>query len=554
MRLKSRLIQVAYALLPYLLLSVSLNACAQPKPDLVMLPMSDGVRLATDVYRPAGEDPSPVILMRSTYGRGGGGVEDLLARGYALVVQDVRGRGDSEGEAYVFNADGWRPGLTDGADTVAWIKAQPWCNGKIGTQGGSALAITQMLLAPATTDLLAQCLEVGPASLYHDVVYTGAVFRKCLIEGWLKAIQEPHLIDVYKAHPTYDDFWAFYNVVPKAGQVTAPGLFIGGWYDIFDQGTIDAFLARERDGGEGARGRNYLVMKWSGHGPDNKESEYRYNENRFDLKIGDLRRAFFDYHLKGDELALDGWRKVHYYTMGDDTTPNAPGNEWRTADAWPPFETVPTSFYLHRDGGLETAPPASDDALSFTFDPANPFPTLGGPNLLIPFGPFDQRKVRAGRDDLLIFATAPFEAPIEATGRVSIMLYVSSDAPDTDFTAKLLDIYPEGDAREINILDGVIRVKHRDSLESAAPLLTGPEEVVRVTIDLWSTSWVFNTGHRIGLHVSSSNYPRFEVNPNTGDDFPRDGVPMRPARNTVHMAPGYPSALVLPVRPQTSSG
>jgi len=549
MRREHRLVRIAYALLPVLFLTAVPAACTPYTPEFLMLPMSDGAKLATDVYKPAGEGPWPVILMRSTYGRGGGNIEETLNDGYAMVIQDVRGMGQSEGEAYVFNADGWRPGLTDGADTVAWIKAQPWCNGVIGTQGGSALAITQMLLAPATADLRAQFLEVGPSSMYHDVVYNGGVFRKCLIEGWLKAIKQPHLIAVYKAHPAYDEFWTFYNVVPKAGDVTAPGLFVGGWYDIFNQGTIDAFLAREQNGGEGARGKNYLVMKWSGHGADNKDSEYHYNRNRFDLKISELREAFFACYLKGDAHALDNWPKVHYYTMGDDSSPGAPGNEWRTADTWPPFETTQTPFYLHPDGSLAAAPAQSEASLTFPFDPANPFPTLGGPNLLIPFGPFDQRRIREGRTDLLLFATAPLEAPLEATGRVSVTLYVSTDAPDTDFTAKLLDICPEGDEREINILDGVVRVKHRDSLETAAPLLTGPDQVVQVSIDLWSTSWIFNTGHRIGLHISSSNYPRFEVNPNTGDDFPRDGVPMRPAQNTVHMAPGCPSALVLPVRP-----
>lgn len=534
-----------------LLLALAVVPCAcdaELKPDTQQVPMQDGTKLVTDVYLPAGDGPWPVILMRSTYGRMGGH-GDLLEQGYAVVVQDVRGMGQSEGEAFVFQADGWHPGLTDGADTVAWLLAQPWCNGHIGTQGGSALAITQMLLAPSTGGLDAQSLEVGAASMYHHMAYQGGVFLKNMLEGWLTAIKQPHIIPVYKAHPTYDDFWRFYDCMAKAPNITAPGLFVGGWYDIFQQGTLDAFTSREYEGGDGARGRNYLIMKWSGHGPD-KDFDYALKENRFDLKLGEFRRAFFDANLKGDAHALDGWAKVNYYVMGDDRDPKAPGNEWRTAETWPPFDTKPVEFYLRADSLLDRYTPQDAAAkLGYTFDPANPVPTHGGPNLLIPYGPYDQRKAREGRTDVLVFATAPLDVPLEVTGRVKLRLFVSSDAPDTDFTAKLVDVYPSGDDREINVTEGVQRVKLRNSLETPEPLLTGPNQVVELEIDLWSASWIFNKKHRVGLHVSSSNYPRFELNPNTGADFPKDGEPMRQAFNAVHLGPGTPSALLLPLRP-----
>jgi predicted acyl esterase len=524
------------------------SGCAETKPEHLMLPMQDGTRLATDYYLPPGDGPWPVMLMRSTYGRAVGDVKDHMRRGIALVVQDVRGMGESEGEPNVFHAEGWRPGFTDGAETVAWIAAQPWCNGRIGTQGGSALAITQMLLAPATALLHAQAMDVGPASFYHDAVYHGGVFRKKLMEGWLTAIKQPHVVPLYKAHPYYDEFWSYYDAGARAEDITAPGLFIGAWYDIFDQGTIDAFVSRETRGAPGARGNNYLVMKWGGHG-EYKGEDYRYHENTQELRVSRLRDAFFDAHLLGDTDALAAWPKVHYYVLGDDRDPNAPGNEWRTAETWPPFETVATPFFLTQDGGLNQADPAEPGSRAFTFDPNDPYPTHGGPNLLLPFGPYDQRLYSREREDLLIFSTPPLEEPLEITGRVTCTLYVSSDAPDTDFTAKLVDVYPEPDGREINLLDGVIRVKCRDSLSQPAPPLTGPDEVVAVTIDLWTTSIVVNTGHRIALHVSSSNYPRFEVNPNTGADFPAEGEPMRSARNTVHTGGPYPSALFLPLRP-----
>jgi len=520
---------------------------AQPT-EFVSMPMTDGTKLATDVYLPQPDGgPWPVVLARSTYGRVGGPIDAILQQGFVVVVQDVRGMGESEGEKYVFDADGWRAGMTDGADTVAWIHAQPWCNGKIGTWGGSALGITQMLLAPVTRDVAAQFIDVAPSNLYEDMFYQGGVFRKSLIEGWLPQIGQPHLIPVYKSHPTYDDFWTYYNVEARAVDITAPTLFVGGWYDIFQQGTLDGFVSRELHGGPGAMGNNYLIMKWSTHGPD-VTKDYKLNENRFSLNVDQACAAFYARLLKGDDSLIKGFAKVHYYVMGADTE-GAPGNEWRTADAWPPFPTTATPYYLRADGAL-SAKPQEDASASkgFTFDPKDPVPTHGGANLLLPAGPFDQRPVSGTRKDLMQFAAKPLTAPVEITGRVTVRLFVSSDAPDTDFTAKLVDVYPAGDDRQILMLDSIRRVKTRLGYDKVAPPLGGPGEVVEIEIDLQSISWVFDKGHRIGLHISSSNYPRFEVNPNTGTDFPADGAEMRVAHNAVHMDKRHLSALVLPVR------
>ena len=527
------------------LLTLVPAACAENPPETFRVAMEDGTELVTDVHLPEGEGPWPVVLMRSTYGRALAPRDTFLPKGYALVVQDVRGMGDSPGEANVFYAEGWRAGLMDGKDTVDWIAEQPWCDGHIGTYGGSALAITQLLLAPTTDKVDAQYLEVGPGGFYIDGVYPGGVFRKRMVEGWLEAIKQPHIIALYKEHPYYDEFWSYYNPVPKADEVTAPGVFIGAWYDIFCQGTINAFLAREEEGGEGARGNNFLIMKWGGHGKFTGE-DYHYNENTQDLKVSNIREAFFRAHLQGDNRGLARIPKVNYYTLGDDTDPKAPGNEWRTADAWPPFETIRTPLYL-TPAGLDRTAPAQDESKTYTFDPRAPYPTLGGPNLLLPFGPFDQREWSERRGDLLVFETEPLQEPLEITGQVRCTLYVSSDAPDTDFTAKLVDVYPDG--RQINILDNIARVKLCEGVDKPLPLLEGPEQVVALDIDLWSTSIVINTGHKIALHVSSSNYPRFEVNPNTGDDFPpEDESTMRTAQNTVHFGGNYPSALILPMR------
>jgi len=524
-------------------------ACSPAEPTVYEVPMEDGTKLHTSVMLPRGAGPFPIVVMRSTYGRNAEWAQKYVDHGYGCVIQDVRGMGTSEGEAYVFHADGWREGLQDARDTLAWVAEQPWCDGNIGTEGASALGITQLLAAPSTDLIDAQFIQMAPGRHYHDVNFIGGVWRKNMLEGWLTAIGQPHLIEEYKQHPLETDFWSHYDYVETAPRVTAPAVFVNGWYDIFAQGTIDAYQAREQHGGPGARGENYLVMKWSPHGPDVTE-DYSFNDNRFDLKISSLMRAFFDHHLKGYADALDGIAKVNYYVMGADTA-DAPGNEWRTADAWPPYETEETAFFLRDSGVLSTdAPDTANAAATFTFDPSDPYPTHGGANLLanLPSGPFDQRKHSESRDDLLKFETEPLEAPVEITGRVTVRLHVSSDAPDTDFTAKLIDIYPDGDGREINVLDGIRRVKTRNGYDAFAPLLEGPEQVVELEIDLWSTAWIFNAGHQIGLHISGSNYPKFEVNPNTGADYPAEGGEMRVAENTVHLSADRPSAIYLPVR------
>ncbi len=516
----------------------------------VRVPMRDGTKLATDYYLPEdGPGPWPVVLIRSTYGRAHAS-EGTLKRGYAMVIQDARGLGASRGESHVFYSDGWRPGRQDGADTVDWVIRQPWCNGKVGTTGGSALAMTQILLAPTTTAVSAQSLGVCPANFYHDVVYTGGVLRKSLVENWLRAMGQSRVIEVYRDVPYYNPFWSHYNTLERAPDISAPAFLVGGWYDIFQQGTIDAFVEREKNGGEGARGKNYLVITWAPHNGD-VTKDYAYGDGTRGLDIGAMRRGFFDACLKGDSQAMAGIPKVHYYVYGDDKDPGAPGNEWRSAETWPPFTPKETLLYLDQGGTMLREPPKADSAsLGYTFDPKDPCPTLGGANLAaaLPSGPFDQRKLSTTRTDILAFASAPLEAPIEVTGRVKVVLHVSSDAPDTDFTAKLLDIYPEGDGRELNVLDGIRRVKMREGFDRPLPLLQGPDEVVTVEIDLWSTSWVFNRGHRIGLHVSSSNHPRFEVNANTGADHPSDNGYIRVAHNRVHCDARYPSALILPIR------
>ena len=518
--------------------------------ETVYIEMADGTKLAADCYLPKDGGPTwPVVLARSAYARAIAApkAERFTNRGYAAVMQDLRGMGHSQGEKNIFHTDGWRPGLQDGADTVAWVRAQPWCNGKVATFGPSALGITQVLMAPSTKDVACQCIRQAPSNFYYNLAYQGGVWRKNLCDAWLTFLGLAHMIPVYKSHPSYDEFWTFYNAEAKAPEITAPGLHSGGWFDIFQQGTINNFVTRQNNGGPGAKGNQKLVMDWTAHAGG--YSSMKLRDNRREVSVSRMEQAFLAHWLKDDPNGIMDEPAVHYYVMGDDSDPGAPGMEWRTADTWPPFETNETPYFLHPN--MLVSPEAAGDAgtVSFTFDPADPLPTHGGAHLFLPAGPLDQREVNRGRQDLLEFATHPLTEPVEATGRLAVRLYVSTDAPDTDFTAKLVDIYPEPDGRQLLVLDGIQRVKYRDGGEKPAPLLTSTDEVVEVNIDLWSTSWVFNTGHRIGVQISSSNYPRFEINPNSGDDFPsKDNL--RAARNTVHMGEAHPSAFVLPIRPR----
>ena len=510
--------------------------------EKVMVPMRDETPLAVDVYLPEGDGPFPAVLVRSTYGRPGGGIAKRFnAQGFALVSQDTRGRGDSGGEEHVFEDDGWGA-RQDGADTVAWVLAQPWCNGKLATYGGSALGITQVLAAPVAPGITCQAINVASSNFYQDMAYRGGVWHKQRCESWLTHQKIAHLIGLWKGHTAYDYFWEGFNAEKQAGRVHAPAVHLGGWWDMFAQGTINNFTTRQYEGGEGARGNQILVMGPWTHGGPRKELELgdlTLPENQTFDTAG-LEDRLFRHWLLGEDNGVMDEPPVHYYTLGEVGNPDAPGNEWRTAEDWPPLPTKETTFYLAADGGLLAKKPKSGRR-DYTYDPADPCPTRGGAAFAMPAGPFDQREV-SGRPDVLKFETAPLSAPMEITGHVWLRLFVSSDGPDTDFAAKMVDVYPDG--REIIILDGIRRAKFRNGFE--APQLLEPGEVAEVMVDLWSVSLILNEGHKLAVHVSSSNYPRFDKNPNTGADYAEEGA-TRVAHNSVYCGRPHPSAILLPV-------
>lgn len=541
----------APALLPAAMLFLAATSIgwADPRPSLtVMVPMSDGTRLATDVYLPDQGGPAwPVRLIRTPYGRTRYNREygAQARQGYAMVLQDMRGRFDSEGTDLAFLACGWRKNQ-DGIDTIKWIQAQPWCNGKIGTEGASAMGITQYMLAGAHPPITAQYILVAAASLYHHAAYPGGGMGAALTLGWLTDNAfHPHNAWIMAGHPFYDRYWQSLDSVARAEEINIPAVHFTGWFDVFQQGNIDGFVSRHNQGGPGARGKQKLIVgPWAHGGPNGRPvGQLKFPDNNRRLPFACGAAEWFGYYLKGLDTGIEKVPPVQYYTMGavGPAERDAPGNQWQTADNWPvPARRTP--YYFHADGKLSPDKPRNkDDARTFDYNPLNPVPTRGGCLLSLPPGPYDQRDLE-NRPDVLVFSTEPLTEPIEVTGRLTAHLIIASDRVDTDFTAKLTDVYPDGTS--MLIADGLIRCRYRKGFDRLA--LLQPGEPAEVEIDLWSTSMIFNKGHRIRVAVSSSNYPRFDVNPNTGwPAWPMS--PLLPARNQVFCGRDQASHIILPI-------
>ncbi len=539
----------------FLFVSTACIAAASPDDPqptrTVMIPMRDGSALATDIYLPAPDARLPLILIQTPYGRRNYAREwgaRAAAWGYGVAIQDMRGRGDSQGEPRPFMDCGWGD-RRDGYDTVEWLARQEFCNGKVGTIGASAMGIAQTMMAPsAPPHLVCQYIQVGAASLYHHAAYHGGVLRKALVEGWLRDTRYPEQnLEEILAHPTYDAYWAAMDSVREAARIQTPAIHYGGWFDIFSQGTLEAFLSRQQSGGPTARGKQKLIMgPWLHGGPGAvKFGDFLLPANARRDPPQASAKNWFDFHLKGIANGADQIPTVSYYVMGP-FDGSGPGNFWRTADSWPPAYTT-ASLYLKAGGLLSFDAPDIELAMAgFTHDPANPVPTIGGANMntaAIPIscGPMDQRPLET-RKDVLVFTSDPLDAPLEVTGRIWATLWVASDRADTDFAVRLCDVYPDG--RSILITDGIQRCALRAGLDRVLPLR--PHRPARVRVDLGSTSMIFAAGHRIRVLISSSNYPRFAVNPNTGFSTLGEEMVLK-AANTVFLDKSRPSCLLLPI-------
>lgn len=383
---------------------------------------------------------------------------------------------------------------------------------------------------------------VGHGSSYHYSGYPGGVFLKNLNEEWLRRQGVPPADVPRPIHRVYDDSFRTRDIEHCFANMKVPTLNIGGWYDIFSQGNIDCFMGLQYRGGEGAKGNQKLVMGAFGHGQLAGDLKYPADSGRQDL---DLSIRWFDHWLKGIDNGVEREPAVRYYMMGDTFDSTAPGNQWRTTDVWPPKSQI-TPYYLQAGHKLSTAAPkaeagSADAADTFVYDPKNPVPTLGGNNLMLKLGPMDQREV-SGRSDVLKYETDALAEAVEIAGQVVAELAVSTDAEDTDFTVKLVDVYPNG--YEALVLDQAFRLRFREGFNRM--VRAERNKVYPIKVNLWSTALAFNKGHKIAVHVSSSNAPRFEHHSNTWEPLASYEQSVK-AHNTVHHDKVNASRLMLPV-------
>ncbi len=565
--------------------------------------MRDGVVLRADVFRPAAPGKYPVILQRTPYNKNLTTVGLLMfdviraaGEGYAVVIQDSRGRYSSEGEFYTFRDD-----ILDGYDTVEWCAAQSWSDGNVGMYGASYVGATQWLAAIAQPPHLKALFPLITASDYHEGwTYQGGAFALGFNESWtmtflapdtfqrlmkkkptlgeqlgnlLQGVDDmchwfrqtplnkfplfgeaaPYFYD-WLAHPDDDEYWAQWNIEARHQMVRAPACNVGGWYDIFLGGTIRNYVGMRARGAtpEAREGQKLILGPWFHTLPLNNvvgEVNYGLSTTSLAMDLDGLHLKWFDYWLKGKKNDFLEEPAVRIFTMGE--------NRWRTEDEWPLARTRYTKYYLHSggkanslrgDGWLSPEPPRSEPADVYVADPRHPVSTRGGGlccwPAAVPGGAFDQRQIEE-RSDVLVYTTPVLEHDLEVTGPITVTLYAATTATDTDFTGKLVDVHPDGYAR--NLTDGIIRGRYRDSRQKGT--LLNPGAVYEYSIDLWATSNVFKAGHRLRLEIASSNFPRFDRNPQTGESS-AEATRFEPALQRVFHDEGRPSHVMLPVIPR----
>ncbi len=542
--------------------------------------MRDGVVLRADIYRPPGDARVPAVLNRTPYDRSRRltppaalDPEVATAAGVALVCQDVRGRFASDGDFYPFRAEG-----PDGFDSVEWLAARDWCSGSVAMAGRSYSAATQWLAAATRPPHLTAIFPIVTGSRYYDGwIYQGGAFQLGFNLFWIQMmtpgargsltsqfrhlpISDPPLLQdspaatFYRdwlAHQTEDDYWRSLEPVGGYARITVPAYNVGGWYDLLLKGTLENYQGM-RDSAGSARAREasrLLIGPWahgSTYGPFPDKTFEAFGDNdRIDL--ADVQLDFYATHAEGGAGA-SGEAPVRIFVMG--------ANRWRDERDWPLARARETRWYLHGEGdvavaggGLSTAEPDEEPAEAYVFDPADPAPTIGGPASLpgrvlqTNAGPLDQRPLE-GRRDVLVFSSAPLTEPIEVTGPLLVVLHAATSGPDTDFVAKLCDVEPDGFSRIL--AEGILRGRYVGGFDR--PRALEPGRPYEYRIDLVATSNLFLEGHRIRVIVTSSSFPRFDRNANSGCRLGEDGPDdLRPGRQTVFHDRARPSHIVLPV-------
>jgi putative CocE/NonD family hydrolase len=566
----------------------------------VAIPMRDGVTLYGDLYRPAGGGRHPVVLERTAYDKSTHapfGVRAARA-GYALLIQDIRGRWQSEGEFHAFKYE-----QEDGYDTCDWICAQPWSTGRIGMYGGSYVGATQWQAALAGAPGLQAIVPNVTAADYHEGwCYQGGAFELQFLLSWTltwlasnvasrRADADPTyrakletlydridamdrdfdrmplagdpllaelapFYDEWLAHPDHGPFWDRIKVAGNYDTFDIAALHTGAWYDVFLGGTLENYVGM-RAGAKTERARQsqgLLIGPWEHMTIVTQTQPGDYNPGVRSwygtIDYDGILLRWYDRHLRDLDNGLDGEPPVRIFVMGE--------NRWRHEAEWPLARTDYQDWYfgsggrantLNGDGTLSREEPSGDRTTpdAYVYNPLDPVPTVGG-GLCCNMewsraGAFDQRAVEV-RPDVLCYTSEPLERPLEVTGPIRVILHASSSAVDTDFTAKLIDVCPCGCV--MNLTDGIIRARYRSSTRQQE-LLT-PGELVQYEIDLWATSNLFKAGHQLRVEISSSNFPRFDRNTNTGGvqaTATKDDC--LPALQRIFHDAEHPSRIVLPV-------
>lgn len=546
----------------------------------VAISMRDGVKLYANIYKPKVEGTRthkfPGILIRLPYGK-----DEYYCqmpaigrywakKGYVCVVQDVRGKWSSEGK--------WEPFVNeanDGYDTLDWIAKQPWCDGNIGMTGESYFGYTQWAVAPLNHPNL-KCIV--PATTATDIygvwIYNNNAFCMQTLGVWAYSMDAKkyrnelrlnswHLplitmdddagvtCDYYKdwiRHPTRDSYWDRINVNKEYSRIKIPILHFGGWYDVFLKGTIDDWLrVKENSESAAARENQWLVI-----GPIDHEWTTNYTHKIGKMDIGeegleyDMLQHFFDYWLKGANNGFSETPRVKIFVLGD--------NEWRYENEWPLARTKYTKYYFHSDGSantlsgdgwLDTNKPKDESSDSYVYDPSDPV-TVSLDTYLWELAKYLKNRTSVEkRTDVLVYTTSELEKDIEITGPITATLYAASSTRDTDFTATLVDVFPNGYAHMIQ--EGIVRTRYRNSDREASLIELG--KIYEYIIDLWATSCVVRKGHKIRVEISSSNFNRYDRNPNTGNEFGMDAETVK-ATQTIYHDAKRPSHITLPIIPR----
>ncbi len=550
------------------------------------VPMGDGVILYADVYLPAAPGRYPTLVTRTPYGVQRDGVHEMMVKfaqhGYAVVVTDVRGRYESEGKWEPF-----RDEARDGFETIEWAAKQPFSNGKVATQGGSYVGHNQWAAASQNPPhLVAAFPALASTNIYANWLTMGGAFRLSFNYGWgvvrmpnrimlpqywhtenympenlkydnvlmhlplndMDIMYEGAPVQHYRdwlKHESYDKYWRDISDEERFEKITVPVHTLGGWFDIFIMGTINGYVGMKKYGGspEARAGARMIIGPW-GHGPTRSFGGVDFTPDAF-KDMFDLQIRFYDYYLKGKNTGLDFEKPVQLFYMGV--------NKWRSEYDWPVPGTDYKELYItsngsansvRGDGKLQFTKPERNGIDKYRYDPLNPVPTTGGNNCCgtpTLAGPADQRSVER-REDVLVYTTDYLQDTLTIAGPVKMKLFASTDGPDTDWMIKLIDVYSNGYSMPIS--EGILRARFRQGLDKIK-LLT-PNQIYEYDIEMTGTANVFLPGHRIRVDITSSNFPQFDRNPNTGDPLGKSAV-TRVANQNIHHGGTNLSYVLLPV-------